>query len=140
MPRDRIQLDLNSPLAREREGVKLTARSLSSRLAEIIERLGAVTAAAMPRTIPHEAWPLILWQGWDAIETERMMSRERPQDVDTLAWSTLTQEIAGWIASHGDEPAPAWSIGLVERLDALSPVERIAVLERIEAYGRTSAA
>lgn len=136
MPRERVPLTLNSPLAREREGVKLSGGSLSRRLAEVVQRLDRVVAAAMP-SLPGEAWQLVCWQGWDAISAERITSE--PEDVDALAWGRLVAGVADWIAGH-DGPAPAWTTGLVDRLRDMSPVERIAVLERIEAYGRTEAA
>lgn len=124
MARQRAQIDLGGPLLREREGCKLTERSLSSRLCEIIERLGRVTETAMP-TLTETEWSLVCWAGWDAISNERIMSRERPQDVETLAWQHIVAE-----AAERDMPA------LAKRLHDMSAVERVAVLERIEAYGR----
>lgn len=128
MPRERAQIDLGGPLLREREGCKLTERSLSSRLCEVIERLGRVTEAAMPKLTDTE-WSLVCWAGWDAISNERILSRGRPQDVETQAWRALIAEAA----EHNDMP------GLAKRLDAMSPLERVAVWERIEAYGRAEA-
>lgn len=128
MPRERTQIDLGGPLLREREGVKLTGRSLSSRLAEVVERLGCVTAAVTPQ-FSGEEWSLIAWAGWDAIEAESIMSRERPQDIDTLAWNSMVATVA---ETKG-------MAKLAERLHKMGPVERVAVLERIEAHGRACA-
>ncbi len=129
MARERAQIDLGGPLLREREGCKLTARSLSSRLCEIIERLGRVTEAAMPDLTDAE-WSLVCWAGWDAISSERILSRERPQDIDAMAWVRIVAEAA---EREGDVP------GLAQRLRDMEPVERVAVWERIEAYGRAEA-
>lgn len=136
--RDRVQIDLGGPLLREREGVKLTQRSLSSRLCEVIERLGRVVDVAMP-DLPAPAWELICWTGWDAISHERIVSRNRPQDIDSLAWAALIGGVADWIAGHEPETAPPWAINLPARLAAMSMLERVAVLERVEAYGRAEA-
>lgn len=130
MSRDRIQIDLNSPLAREREGVKLTERSLSSRLAEIIERLDTVVRHVAPQLTEPE-WSLVLWAGWDSLCQTRVTERERPQDIDTLAWGAM-------VATVREAKAP-WAAALASRLHSMGPAERIAVLERIEAYGRTEA-
>lgn len=138
MARERARVDLGGPLLREREGAKLTERALSARLCEIIDRLTRVTEAAMP-DLPQPAWDLICWAGWDAISTERIMSRARPQDIDQLAWTGLIHAVADWIARHQHEPVPGWANGLPHRLAIMSPAERVAVLERIEAYGRAEA-
>lgn len=122
MARERAQIDLGGPLLREREGCKLTERSLSSRLCEIIERMGVVTEAAMPNLTDTE-WSLVCWAGWDAISSGRIMSRE--QDIETLAWRAIIIE-----AAERKMAAPA------KRLHDMGAVERIAVWERIEAYGR----
>lgn len=129
MARERAQIDLGGPLLREREGCKLTERSLSSRLCEIIERLGRVAEATTPQLTDTE-WSLVCWAGWSAIESERIMSRSRPQDIDTLAWQTIVHEAA---ERESDVP------GLAKRLHDMSPVERVAVWERVEAYGRAEA-
>lgn len=136
MARERAQIDLGGPLLREREGVKLTGRSLSSRLAEVIDRLGRVTDAASPN-LPAKAWELIGWVGWDALDTERLTSH--PADVDTLVWQAIVTGVADWIDTHEYEPAPMWSRDLPQRLAMMTPVQRVAVLERIEAYGRAQA-
>ena len=129
MPRERAQIDLGGPLLREREGAILTERSLSARLCEVIERLDRVVAAAMPDLTDTE-WSMVCWAGWDALTHERIVSRLRPQDVDTLAWGSIVTEAA---ERARDLP------GLANRLRAMTGIERIAVLERIEAYGRTEA-
>lgn len=127
MARERAQIDLGGPLLREREGCKLTERSLSSRLCEIIDRLGRVTEAAMPNLTDTE-WSLVCWVGWGALSNERIMSRERPQDVETLAWQQIVAE-----AAERDMHA------LAKRLHDMGTIERVAVWERIEAYGRAEA-
>lgn len=129
MARERAQIDLGGPLLREREGCKLTERSLSARLCEVIERLGRVTEAAMPDLTDTE-WSLVCWAGWDAISSERILSHSRPQDIDALAWTVLVAE-----AAEREQDAP----GLAKRLHDMSAAERVAVLERIEAYGRAEA-
>lgn len=129
MARERAQIDLGGPLLREREGCKLTERSLSSRLCEVIERLGRVTDAAMPSLTDTE-WSLVCWAGWDALNSERILSRERPQDIEPLAWQAIIAE-----AAERESEVP----GLAKRLHDMNPVERVAVLERIEAYGRAEA-
>lgn len=126
MARERAQIDLGDPLLREREGCKLTERSLSSRLCEVIERLGRVTEAAMPNLTETE-WSLVCWAGWDAISNERILSRERPQDIEPLAWQAIIADVA-----EREDEAP----GLARRLHEMGAIERVAVLERIEAYGR----
>lgn len=129
MARERTQIDLGGPLLREREGVKLTERSLSARLCEVIERLGRVVEVAMPQLTDTE-WSLVCWAGWSAIENERILQRANPHDIDTLAWSTIVHEAA---ERDGDVP------GLAKRLHGMDAIERVAVLERIEAYGRAEA-
>jgi len=124
--RERAQIDLGGPLLREREGVKLTERSLSARLCEVIERLGRVAEAAAP-SLTDDEWSLVCWAGWDALSNERIMSHGRPQDIDTLAWSAMVIEVT--------ERRP----DLARRLHAMGPVDRVAVLERIEAHGRAGA-
>lgn len=136
MPRDRAQIDLGGPLLREREGVKLTERSLSSRLCEVIDRLGVVARHAAPGLHP-QAWELVCWQGWDALFQARISSH--PQDADDVAWGLMVEGIREWIAEHDKQPAPSWAVALSERLEAMSPVERVAVWERVEAYGRAEA-
>lgn len=127
MPRERAQIDLGGPLLREREGAKLTERSLSSRLCEIIERLERVVETAMPQ-LSEEEWSLVCWSGWSAIESERILARGQQQrDVDAMAWMQIVADAA--------ERLPA----LAPRLQAMTPIERVAVLERIEAYGRSEA-
>lgn len=125
MARERAQIDLGGPLLREREGCRITDRSLSSRLAEIIDRLDRVVAASMP-TLTEAEWSLVCWAGWDAIATERIVSRDRPQDIDALAWQGIVAEAA--------ERGMA---GLAARLRDMGPAERVAVWERVEAYGRS---
>lgn len=83
--------------------------------------------------MPHLSdveWSLVCWAGWSAISTERIASRDRPQDIDALAWAPIIAE-----AAERDRDVP----GLAKRLHDMSAVERIAVLERIEAYGRAEA-
>lgn len=83
--------------------------------------------------MPHLSdveWSLVCWAGWSAISTERIMSRDRPQDIDGLAWAAIIAE-----AAERDRDVP----GLAQRLHDMGPVERVAVLERIEAYGRAEA-
>lgn len=127
MSRSRAQIDLGGPLLREREGVKLTQRSLSGRLCEVIERLERVVEAVMPQLSDTE-WSLVCWAGWSAIENERIIQRGQQQrDVDTIAWMQIVSDAA--------EQMPS----LASRLQAMTAVERIAVLERIEAYGRAEA-
>lgn len=127
MARERAQIDLGGPLLREREGVKLTERSLSSRLAEIIDRLAIVAEHGAPADITSAQWDIILYEGWDALSSERIISRARPQDIDRLAWHNMVSAVA-----ERDE-------SLAKRLTSMRPIERIAVLERIEAYGRAEA-
>lgn len=124
MPRERAQIDLGGPLLREREGCKLTERSLSARLCEIIERLCRVAEAAMPDLTETE-WSMICWAGWDAISNERILSRASPQDIEPRAWRAIVAEAA-------ERGLP----GLAKRLANMGSVERVAVWERIEAYGR----
>jgi len=131
--RDRIPVDFRpAPLALEREGCRITERPITARMAEIASRLRRVAEAAMPRLdAPQEAWDLILWAGWDAISTERIVSRDRPDDIDTLAWKHMVSAVA-----EAEEP---WAPALAKRMHDMNPVERVAVLERIEAYGRAEA-
>lgn len=134
MSRQRQSIDLGGPLLREREGCRLTERSLSSRLAEIADRLALVAREGAPE-LPTEAWSLICWTGWDALAMHRITAH--PAEVDGLVWASLWPSVHDWIAAQ-DYP-PSWSEGLAERLRNLSPIERVAVLERIEAYGRERA-
>lgn len=129
MPRERAQIDLGGPLLREREGVRLTERSLSGRLAEVLDRFARVCEAAAP-AFSDEEWSLVSYEGWSAIQFERLTSRDSPQDIDTLAWSALWTAVA--------ERGAAWA-ALAKRLRTMSVIERIAVLERVEAYGRAEA-
>lgn len=126
MPRERAQIDLGGPLLREREGCRLTYRSLSSRLCEAVDRLTSVTEAAMP-VFSDTEWSLICCVGWDAISSERVLHRSSPADIEPLAWRAIVIEAA---ARAAEVP------GLARRLDALDPVARVAVWERVEAYGR----
>lgn len=126
MSRERAQIDLGGPLLREREGVKLTQRSLSGRLCEIIERLERVVEATMPQLTDTE-WSLVCWSGWSAIESERILQRGQPRDVDTMTWMQIVGDAAEQIPT------------LAPRLQAMTTIERVAVLERIEAYGRAEA-
>jgi hypothetical protein len=128
MARERAQIDLGGPLLREREGCKLTERSLSARLCEIIERLGRVTEATMPSLTDTE-WSLVCWAGWDAIHSERILSRD-PRIIDAMAWQAIVAE-----AAERDSDMP----GLAKRLHDMGAVERVAVWERVEAHGRAEA-
>jgi len=133
MPRNRVQIDLVGPLLREHEGAQLTERSFTGRLAEIIERMDRVVETAMPDLTPTQ-WGFILWAAWDAIEMERVLARGQPashRDVDGMAWMQI-------VAAAAEKTEP-WAKGLARRLHAMTPIERIAVLERIEAYGRAEA-
>ncbi len=134
MSRQRQSIDLGGPLLREREGCRLTERSLSSRLAEIADRLAFVAREAAP-PLPPEAWSLICWIGWDALALHRIA--DHPSEVDALAWTSIWTSIHDWV--DGQDIPPAWTAGLLDALRNLSPIERVAVLERIEAYGRTQA-
>lgn len=135
MPRDRLPVDFRpEPLAREREGCRLTERPITARMAEVVSRLTRAAEAAMPRLTDTE-WSLVCWAGWSAIESERVLARSRPQgnppeSVDVMAWQTIVAE-----AAEREDDVP----GLAMRLHDMSQVERIAVLERIEAYGRAEA-
>ncbi len=135
---------INSSLIREHEEVKLTYRSLSDRLAEIIDRLAIVVEASLP-DLPPEAWELICWEGRSCHNHQR--SFQHPPNIDPLAWKSLAFSIADWIEIHhrnggfGIETSPpAWTEGLFERLMGMTIVERIAVLERIEASARAEQA
>jgi hypothetical protein len=123
MARERTQIDLGGPLLREREGCKLSERSLSSRLCEIIERLGRVTEAAMP-DLTSDEWSLVCWSGWSSLQR-----RARQRDVDSMTWMQIVADAAE------TEQFPHLS----QRLREMGPVQRIAVLERVEAYGRSEA-
>ncbi len=60
--RHRIPVDFRpSPLAREREGCRLTERPITARLCEIIERLERVAQQAPPALSPSE-WDLVLYE------------------------------------------------------------------------------
>jgi len=118
MARERAQIDLGGPLLREQEGCKLTERSLSSRLAEVVDRLGRAAEAAMPHLSEVE-WSLVCWTGWDALNYERIISRARPHDIEPLTWGAIIAEAA---ERESDVP------GLAKRLHDISTIVRIAVL------------
>lgn len=126
--RHRIPVDFRpSPLAREREGCRLTERSITSRLCEVVERLDRIVDVTIPRLTDDE-WSLVCWSGWSAIESERIIQRGQPQQtIDAIAWMQLVTDAA----EHLPDLAP--------RLQAMTSIERVAVLERIEAYGRALA-
>ncbi|HEX5509855.1 MAG TPA: hypothetical protein VFX37_15250 [Pseudolabrys sp.] len=125
--RHRVPVDFRpSPLAREREGCRLTERPITLRLCEIIERLERVVYVSDPDLNPLQ-WQIVLYEGWEAISNERIIARDRPQDIDTLAWQSMIATV-----SERDE-------ALARRLHAMTAIQRVAVLERIEAYGRAEA-